>query len=85
MGCDGPEGVLEDAKEEWTDAERKDFRGKAEFEGVGVSNSVGQVLAGRIFFFLRHREKISEKKRGRRKGMEHTNKMLSMANIRRFL
>ena len=35
----------------WTEVERKDFRGKAEFEGVGVSNSVGQVLAVRIFFF----------------------------------
>ena len=67
-------------------AERKDFRDKAEFEGVAVSNSVGQVLAVRIFFFfLRQRETISEKKRGRKKGMERVNKMLSMANLRRFL
>ena len=88
MGCDGPESVLEDAKVEWTEAERKDFRDKADFEGVVVSNSVGQMLGVRIFFFfffLRQREKISEKKRGRKKGMEHVNKMLRMANIRRFL
>ena len=85
MGCDGPEGVLEDAKEEWTDAERKDFRGKAEFEGVGGQQQCWTGVGRQDFFFLRHREKISEKKRGRRKGMEHTNKMLSMANIRRFL
>ena len=52
MGCDGPESVLEDAKVEWTEAERKDFRDKAEFEGVVVSNSVGQMLGVRIFFFF---------------------------------
>ena len=84
MGCDGPESVLEDAKVEWTEAERKDFRDKAEFEGWRSATVLDRCWPSG-FFFLRQREKISEKKRGRKKGMERVNKMLSMANLRRFL
>lgn len=64
MGCDGPEGVLEDAEVEWTEAERKISEARQNLR-VGVSNSVGQVLArSGFFFFLRHREKFQKRNKG---------------------
>ena len=41
----------------WTEVERKDFRGKAEFEGVGVSNSVRTGVGSQDFFFLKAQRK----------------------------
>ena len=86
MGCDGPKSVLEDAKVEWTVQREKTSGTRQNLRGWRSATVLDRCWpSGFFFFFLRQRETISEKKRGRKKGMERVNKMLSMANLRRFL
>ena len=49
---------------EWTEAERKDFRGKAEFEGVGVNNSVWTGVGSQDFFFKGREKKFQKRNEG---------------------